>query len=361
MPPSPSRLLGGLLCVLLVQACASSGLPASADLPTPPGTAAIDTSRVEVLATGLAAPWGLAFLPDGDALVTERDSKRVLRVPAAGGPAVEVRRITEAAPRGEGGLLGIAISPTYATDGFVYVYVTTATDNRVVRFTLDGPVESVLTGIPRGAIHNGGRITFGPDGQLYIGTGDTGNKALAQDDDSLGGKILRLVPGAEVEVFSKGHRNVQGLAFDSRGRLWATEFGQNTYDEVNLVSAGDNGGWPIVEGKGTGGGRFAEPFLTWRPEEASPSGAAIVGDDLWVAALRGKRLWRVPLSGTTPTPLLVGEYGRLRAAGKAPDGSLWLLTSNRDGRGEPLPTDDRILRLPPRNTPAAAPSATMSP
>ncbi len=364
MPPSPSRLLAGLLSVLLVSACASSVRPSSADRPTPPATAseaAIDPARVEVLTTGLTAPWGVAFLPDGDALVTERDSKRVLRVPAAGGPAVEVRRITEAAPRGEGGLLGIAISPAYATDGFVYVYVTTAQDNRVVRFTLDGPTEPMLTGIPRGAIHNGGRIAFGPDGLLYLGTGDTGNKALAQNDDSLGGKILRLAPGGEVEVFSKGHRNVQGLAFDNRGRLWATEFGQNTYDEVNVVSAGDNGGWPIVEGKGTGGGRFAEPFLTWRPAEASPSGVAIVGDDLWVAALRGKRLWRVPLSGAAPQALLVGEYGRLRAAVKAPDGALWLLTSNRDGRGRPVPSDDRILRLPPRNTPPAAPSATLSP
>ena len=148
-------------------------------------------------------------------------------------------------------------------------------------------------------------------------------------------------------MFSKGHRNVQGLAFDAAGRLLATEFGQNRFDEVNVVELGDNGGWPEVEGKGTGGGRFAEPFLTWRPAEASPSGAAIVGADLWVAALRGKRLWRVPLSGAPPQALLVGSYGRLRAAERAPDGALWLLTSNRDGRGEPLPTDDRILRLPP--------------
>ncbi len=373
MLSSPSRQLGAVLCLLLATACSGASAPATAGAsirssvtPSPVGSAAasgaaVDSSRAQVLTTGLESPWGLAFLPDGDALVTERDSKRVLRVPAAGGSAVEVTRITEALPRGEGGLLGIAVSPTYATDGYVYVYVTTAQDNRVVRFTLDGPIEPVLTGIPRGVIHNGGRITFGPDGQLYVGTGDTGNTSLAQDDDSLGGKILRFAPDGEAEVFSKGHRNVQGLAFDERGRLLATEFGQNTYDEVNIVAAGDNGGWPIVEGKGTGGGRFAEPFVTWRPEEASPSGAAIVGDDLWVAALRGKRLWRVPLSGAAPQPLLVGEYGRLRAAVAAPDGALWLLTSNRDGRGDPVENDDRILRLPPTGTHSAVPSATLSP
>ena len=376
MHRSASRLVlvGALLAVA---GCASSGGDdcgpgSSCAAPSSPGSTsaarggsvaparatAVDPSRVTVLTTGLRAPWGVAFLPGGDALVSERDTTRIVRIPAAGGPATEVMRMPQARPRGEGGLLGLAVSPSYAEDGLVYAYLTTADDNRVVRFRLGGSVEPVLIAIPRGAVHNGGRIAFGPDGLLYVGTGDTGNKALAQDDRSLGGKILRLQPGDGPEVFSKGHRNVQGLAWDDRGRLLATEFGQNTYDEVNIVSKGDNGGWPQVEGPGTGGGRYAAPFLTWRPEEASPSGAAVVGADLWVAALRGQRLWRVPLDGGPPQALLVGAYGRLRAAAAAPDGSLWLLTSNRDGRGDPVAADDRVLRLAPSGP---APSATLSP
>ncbi len=152
-------------------------------------------------------------------------------------------------------------------------------------------------------------------------------------------------------MFSSGHRNVQGLAFDDAGRLWATEFGQNRFDEVNQVAEGSNGGWPEVEGAGTGGGRFDAPEVVWTTDEASPSGAAVVGDALYVAALRGRRLWRVPLDGRggagTPVALLRGTFGRLRTVTAAPDGSLWLLTSNRDGRGDPSDTDDRVLRIAP--------------
>ncbi|MDP9435443.1 MAG: PQQ-dependent sugar dehydrogenase, partial [Actinomycetota bacterium] len=305
-----------------------------------------------VVASGLEVPWGLAFLPGGDALVSERESGRVLRIPAAGGGPVEVRRLDGVRARGEGGLLGLAVAPDSPTT--VYAYYTSGEDNRVVRFGLDGgPVVPVLTGIPDGTIHNGGRLAFGPDGNLYVGTGDTGERSLAQDPDSLGGKVLRVTPdGGPVEgtrVFSSGHRNVQGLAFDDAGRLWATEFGQNTYDEVNLVREGDNGGWPEVEGPGDGGGRFAAPLVVWDTSEASPSGAAVAGGSLYVAALRGERLWRVPLYGDRtgePEALLREEFGRLRTVVTAPDGSLWVTTSNRDGRGDPGPDDDRVLRIP---------------
>ncbi len=365
------RLVAASAALLLATGCASSDTgdecgPADScaapesSRPAPVGGAApaVDPRRAEVITTGLQAPWGLAFLPGGDALVSERDTARIVRVPAAGGAAREVMRIEQARPRGEGGLLGLAVSPTYDADGLVYAYVTAEDDNRVVRFRLGGAVEPVLTGIPKGVVHNGGRLAFGPDGLLYVGTGDTGNPELSQDRASLGGKILRLNPGDGPEVFSTGHRNVQGLAFDAKGGLLATEFGQNRFDEVNRLTLGDNGGWPEVEGRGTGGGRFVAPFVTWTTDEASPSGAAVVGEDLWVAALRGERLWRVPLDGSAPQALLVGEFGRLRAAAAAPDGSLWLLTSNRDGRGDPMTSDDRIVRLPP-TTPA--PSATISP
>jgi glucose/arabinose dehydrogenase len=267
--------------------------------------------------------------------------------------------VAEAQPSGEGGLLGIAVGPDVARDRAVYAYVTTADDNRVVRFTLDAPsrVEPVLTGIPKGQVHNGGRLAFGPDGLLYVGTGDAGDTSLAQDPGSLGGKVLRMTPdgrpapGASSLVFSRGHRNVQGLAFDAAGRAYAVEFGQNRFDEVNQLVDGGNGGWPEVEGAGDGGGRFLAPVTTWTTDEASPSGAAVVGDSLYVAALRGERLWRVPLDGRggagEPEALFTNEFGRLRAVAPAPDGSLWVLTSNRDGRGSPAESDDRVLRIAP--------------
>jgi glucose/arabinose dehydrogenase len=324
--------------------------------PEPADGPALDTSAPEVLTTGLEVPWGLAFLPDGDALVGERDSARVLRVPATGGEPEEVTTLTAVRPRGEGGLLGLAVSPTFESDDLVYAYYTGADDNRIVRFTLSDPdsVEPVLTGIPKGVTHNGGRIAFGPDGLLYAGTGDAGDPSRSQDPGSLGGKVLRMAPdGTPVfggRVLSRGHRNVQGLAFDDAGRVYAVEFGQNRFDEVNRVSQGTNGGWPDVEGAGDGGGRFLAPIVTWETSEASPSGAAVIGSDLWVAALRGQRLWRVPLDGSggagEPEALYEGDFGRLRTAERAPDGSLWVLTSNRDGRGDPVAADDRILRLP---------------
>lgn len=335
-------------------AAAPSTAPTSAPTSAPtasPAAGALDTGPPEVLATGLEAPWGIDFLPGGDALVTERDSARVLRVPAGGGEPVQVTRLSQTRPRGEGGLLGIAVAPDGET---VYAYLTAEDDNRIVRFPLAQPsqVEPVLTGIPKASIHNGGRIAFGPDGFLYAGTGDTGDTSLAQDPDSLGGKVLRMtldgepVPGQDSLVFSLGHRNVQGLAFGDDGQVYSVEFGQNRFDEVNAIEQGSNGGWPEVEGPGDGGGRFLAPITTWDPSEASPSGGAIVGDTLYVAALRGRRLWQVPLSDPgNPTSLYEGDFGRLRTAAKAPDGSLWVLTSNRDGRGDPARGDDRILRL----------------
>jgi glucose/arabinose dehydrogenase len=306
----------------------------------------------------LEAPWGLAFLPDGGALVSERDSGRVLQV-QPGGQAREVGTVPGVDAEGEGGLLGLAVSPEFERDQLVYAYLTAQGDNRIVRFRPGGgQVEVLLEGIPKAGIHNGGRIAFGPDGMLYAGTGDAAEEGNAQDPGSLGGKILRLRPDGGIPadnpdpgspVWTLGHRNVQGLAWDAQGRMFATEFGQNRVDEINRIERGANYGWPEVEGSG-GGERFRDPLVTWPTAQASPSGAAIGGDTLYVAALQGERLWTVPLDGDggtgAPAAVLAGSYGRLRHAAVAADGALWVLTSNRDGRGDPATDDDRVLRFP---------------
>ncbi len=314
----------------------------------------VPEQAVQTIATNLEIPWAVAFRPDGTALVTERRSGRVLSVTAAGGVA-EVARIPDVRPAGEGGLLGIAVSPDYATDGWIYVYYTAETDNRIVRFRPDGPSEPILTGIPKAGNHNGGRIAFGPDGLLYVGTGDAGSGSRSQDTSSLAGKILRITaegdpapgnPFADSPVWSYGHRNVQGLAWDATGQLYATEFGQNRYDELNRIEPGRNYGWPEVEGFG-GRSEFVDPVATWSTSDASPSGLAILDGQAYLACLRGRKLYRIDLDGTDAVQLLSGRYGRIRSATVTPDGTLWLTTSNRDGRGDPTADDDRILRLDP--------------
>ncbi len=322
--------------------------------------------RMSMIATNLDVPWGFAFLPNGDALFTERDSGRLLRMDASG----NMKGVQTLPTRGygEGGCLGLAVSPNYEQDGYVYAYYTTDQDNRVVRFRLGEKPEPILTGIPFNSYHDGGRLAFGPDGMLYVATGDAGNPSNSQDRNSLGGKILRITPDGGIPqdnpfpnspVYSYGHRNVEGLAWDEQGRLYASEFGLNRYDEVNLIRPGGNYGWPEVEGEGGEDLGYVDPITVWPTSEASPSGAAILVDgaipqwegDLFVAALRGERLWRLELGPGGNVvgryQLLRGEVGRIRNVVQAPDGSLWITTSNRDGRGSPAPQDDRILRLGP--------------
>jgi glucose/arabinose dehydrogenase len=312
----------------------------------------------KVVASGLEVPWSIAFLPDGTPLVTERDSARILEL-KADGQTVERRKLADARPTGEGGLLGLAVSPEYANDGYVYAYYTTETDNRITRFRLDdSPEQVLLAGIPKASNHDGGRLAFGPDGLLYATTGDAGEKDLAQDGESLAGKILRLNPDGSIPsdnpssispMYSKGHRNVQGLAWDEQGRLWASEFGQNTTDELNLIEPGNNYGWPDCEGRCDKEG-MTNPATTWSTSDASPSGLAFWNGDLYMAALKGKRLWRVPVTAAgagKPEALFNDTFGRLRAVVTTPTGALWISTSNRDGRGEPKPEDDQILSIAP--------------
>jgi glucose/arabinose dehydrogenase len=321
---------------------------------------------VRTVAEGLNSPWGLAALPEGGLLVSSRDEGTITRVDEKTGKKTELGEVPGVSPAGEGGLLGIALSPEYASDHMIYAYFTSASDNRIVRMLYDarrpsgdqlGAPDTVFKGIPKGMIHNGGRIAFGPDKMLYVGTGESGDRGLAQDKESLGGKILRLTPEGEPApgnpfpdspVYSYGHRNVQGLAWDGRQRLFAAEFGQNTWDELNAIAPGDNYGWPEAEGK-SDDAKYHSPLAQWGTDDASPSGIAYAEGSVWMAGLRGQRLWRVPLKGTQasadPQAFLEGEYGRLRTVVAAGGNKLWLTTSNTDGRGAPKTGDDRILEL----------------
>ncbi|WP_405163384.1 PQQ-dependent sugar dehydrogenase [Nocardia sp. NBC_01499] len=352
-----------LLAATAISACESdrptpSPATVSGTAPSKP-TGAPDLGAPEEIAHGIDVPWGLAFLPDGNALVAERDSARILRIGPGHAPE-QVYQVPGVVAAGEGGLLGLALSPQYAENHYIYAYFTAESDNRIARFRLDGPPEVLFDGIAKSVNHNGGRIAFGPDGMLYAGTGDAGQRDRAQDPASVNGKILRLTPEGRPAldnptpgspVYSLGHRNVQGLAWDRAGRLFAAEFGQDRFDEINLIEPGHNYGWPAVEGMGSTDRGFTEPLTTWATADASPSGIAIAGDTLYVAALRGERLWTVPLRDGAvgqPRDVLRGSYGRLRTVAVAPDGALWLTTCNTDGRGTPRPNDDRVLRFPAR-------------
>ncbi len=344
--------------------------PASPDAspsPSPSAPPAKGTVKVvRTLAEGLKSPWGLAALPGGDLLVSSRDEGTISRIDAESGEETVIGSVPGVAPAGEGGLMGLAVSPSYASDHLVYAYFTTESDNRIARMLYDekkpagqqlGAPDTVLRGIPKGTVHNGGRIAFGPDKMLYAGTGETGDTSLAQDMSSLGGKILRMTPdgqpvhGNPAEdsvVYSSGHRNVQGLAWDADKRLWAAEFGQNTWDELNLVEPGKNYGWPEAEGR-AGRRGLVDPVAQWKPEDASPSGIAVAAGSVWMAGLRGERLWRVPLAGAEPSAdpqaFLGQEHGRLRTVLSAGGNRLWLVTSETDTRGTPEPGDDKILLL----------------
>ena len=362
------RVLAAAGATAGVAACSSGtkhGLPPTSTLPGS-STTSTDAAgafsgplpKPDVLATGLQIPWGVAFLPNADALIPERATGTILRLRPGSKPETAMQ-IGEAQGAGEGGLLGLAVSPDYATDGLVYAYYSAASDNRIVRFQLGGTQQVLVSGIAKGAIHDGGRLAFGPDRLLYATTGDAGDRTHSQDLYSLNGKILRMAPDGTVPagnpfpgslIYTYGHRNVQGLAWDPQGRLWSAEFGQDTWDELNLIVAGHDYGWPVVEGIGdTDGGKYTNPVREWHPADASPSGLAWWRGALYIPALRGQRLWRVVVdaAGTTATPeaLLTNTYGRLRAAAVAPDGSLWLATNNTDGRGSPRSGDDRILRF----------------
>jgi glucose/arabinose dehydrogenase len=317
------------------------------------------------VARNLEIPWALDFLPDGSIAFTER-AGRVKLIDAREGLLPEpLLTIDEVAHRGEGGLLGIAIHPNYSQNQFIYVYYTYQNGqglaNQVVRFRKQGRTlldkKAIIDNIPGASRHNGGRIKFGPDGLLYITTGDAAKSDLAQDKDSLAGKILRLKddgtipvdnPFANSPVYSLGHRNPQGLTWDSQGKLWETEHGSTATDELNLIEPGKNYGWPIIRGDERATG-LQNPVIHSGRQTWAPSGIAFLNGSLFFAGLRGQSLYEVIIE-KEPVTLrrhLNKNFGRLRDVVVGPDNLLYLLTSNRDGRGAATVDDDQIIRINP--------------
>jgi len=321
------------------------------------------TPSVSTVATGLRVPWEIAFLPGGDALITERPGRvRLLTARRALRPVADIPVVTG----GEDGLLGLALDPAFARNRLVYVFLTTRSGNVVRRYRYSGGrfafQRTIVRGIRAADNHDGGRLRFGPDRRLYISTGDATQPSLAQDRGALNGKLLRLGLGAargaggRPQIVSLGHRNPQGFDWQpGTGRLYEDEHGQTGNDEINLIRAGANYGWPVLQGGARRAG-FTAPLTTYSPSIA-PSGATFVrrGGSAWtgdylVGALRGEQIRRLRVRGSrvlVNQALFGGRFGRIRTVVEGPDGALYALTNNTDGRGTPKPGDDRVLRIVP--------------
>jgi glucose/arabinose dehydrogenase len=378
-----SRLLAVLLTAVVLTGCGDDGYeprgpfrplpegappevgPPSSSAPIPgqpaePG-AGEEGGDPNVVASGLTVPTGLVLLPDGSAIVGERDTGRLLQVFPDRSPARELMTVPGIDAAGDGGLLGLALSPTYLEDGLLYAYVSTATDNRVVRFPLEGTPNPVFTGIPRGEQRNGGGLVFGPDGHLFVGTGDLGDPGLARDPNSLAGKVLRIDvfgrPVGTTPVYSRGHRDVTALC----QVVVAPEEGQDP-PTATLYATDDAAEGPDAVDLVTEGADYATvaPLIEVPAEAGGPGGCAAAGGAVFLGALVGQRIQAFALDGTgvavgDPEEFLAGQYGRLRTVVLDAEGALWITTSNRDGIGAPAEDDDRVLRILPPSAAGTSP------
>ncbi len=367
-------MLGTILAVTFIFWATKSALQTgnNPSIPSPPVSVTTQNPRTEIVAQNLEVPWAIAFLPaspaggpDESMLVTER-AGRIRHIME--GKITDTYPIAQVLEIGEGGLQGITLHPDFISNKYLYVYYTYRSDgdntfNRVARYRLDknklSEEKIIVDRIPGASNHDGGRIKFGPDRLLYIGTGDAQNPSQAQDTKTLGGKILRVTDEGKIpadnpfgnEVYSYGHRNVQGLAWDKEGRLWATEHGSSAFDELNLIESGKNYGWPQIQGDEVRSGmetpkRHSGASTTW-----APAGAAFVGNSFFFGGLRGVTLYEAVINGNKVTDFkehFKGEFGRIREVILGPDNMLYITTSNRDGRGNPNEGDDRIIRVFPQ-------------
>jgi len=320
------------------------------------------SNDIEIVAEKLNIPWEIAFLPSGELLVTERAGK-LLKIGKETQTIAEIKGVSHI---GEGGLLGMALDPKFSDNNFIYLYSTTGVKsdlkNRVERYRLNGEElldpKVILDGIKGSSNHDGGRISFGPDGLLYITTGDAEEPKLAQDKNSLNGKILRIKNDGGIPednpfgnaVYSMGHRNPQGIAWDKNGNLWETEHGpsgaQTGNDEVNMITKGGNYGWPDVKGQITKDGMIPPVIESGKSDTWAPSGMVIAGDTLFFAGLRGEALYELDTSSLRLTSNFKSQYGRLRTVSSDKEGNLYIVTSNKDGRGKPKNGDDKIIKIP---------------
>lgn len=323
-----------------------------------------DVDSFSVYALNLQVPWGLAFLPDGKLFVTER--KGQVRLVSKDGRLQEEPVLTiDVKQEGESGLHGITLHPDFKNNQKVYLYYTYSSDgdrslNKVVSYKFTGEKltepQTVVENIPGAVFHDGGRIKFGPDGFLYITTGDALQPSLAQNKEALAGKLLRVTDEGKPapdnpfgnQIYSYGHRNPQGITWDDSGRLWETEHGQSAQDEVNLIKASENYGWPDVRGDQTKEG-IISPVIQSGTETWAPAGLAYFDGSLYFGGLRGQALFEAKINGEKLDLRrhFEKEFGRIRDVIVGPDNMLYISTSNRDGRGLPRTDDDKIIRVDP--------------
>ncbi|TSC86067.1 MAG: hypothetical protein G01um10147_1005 [Microgenomates group bacterium Gr01-1014_7] len=344
----------GIVIFLLRQYSPSASNIISTSPSPAPNDQPDNVEAVKILATGLEVPWALAFLPNNDLLITER--RGTVKLLNADGKVIEVGKINGVKQITESGLHGVAVDPGFSTNQYVYFYYTYGevggnTANRVARLQFDGQKltneTTIVDNIPGAQIHDGGRLKFGPDGHLYITTGDAANPSLSQDKNSLAGKILKVSDEGNVKMYSYGHRNPQGIAWDRQGRLWETEHGQSATDEVNLIEEGKNYGWPTTRGEQKQQG-MQEPVLQSGSDTWAPAGATFYKGSVYFGGLKGQALYQFNIDTLELKEHFKRQFGRIRDVVLGPDNMLYITTSNRDGRGNPAPDDDKIIRINPR-------------